>query len=261
MGKLLVLLVAIPVLAADLDPALLSAAKKGRTAEIRTLLARGANLESRDKQGRTPLMLAAANGREETVRFLLDRGSQADARDRLGWTAWGLAYISDEPARDKILPLLPAVPPGRIAVQATWAPENLYSSCFLTPPQLVDHVAGLQLDDVLLVGLRDAAALSKRRLVEFTAGEGDALLTARIRPGASCLAQQSADQLSLALDAKLNKGQALLFEKTLGGGLKGLHVRTVRSPAQYQPLYAEWTAAHARQIYELVLEAWLRSGT
>ncbi len=189
------------------------------------------------------------------------RVPKPDARDRLGWTAWGLAYLSDEPAREGVLKLLPAVPHARISVRATWIPDNLYSSCFLTPAQLVEHVTSLQLDQVVLAGLRDAAALSSRRLVEFTTGdEADALLTVRIRPAASCLAQQSADQVSMALDARMVRGQATLFEKTFGGGLKGLHVRTVRSPAQYQPLYADWAGAHARQIYDMVLEGWLRSG-
>jgi hypothetical protein len=65
----------------------------------------------------------------------------------------------------------------------------------------------------------------------------------------------------MALDVRLERNRAPLLEKTFGGGLKGLHVRTVRSPAQYQPLYAEWAKSHAAQIYEAAVEAWLRSGT
>ena len=67
--------------------------------------------------------------------------------------------------------------------------------------------------------------------------------------------------MSLAIDVKLvrRRDQLTLLEKTYGGGLKGLHVRSATSPAQYAPLYADWAKGHAPAIYWALLEAWLRA--
>ena len=43
---------------------ILEAAKKGKNAEVEQLLAKGADLESQDRDGRTPLMLAAQYGHD-----------------------------------------------------------------------------------------------------------------------------------------------------------------------------------------------------
>jgi len=47
--------------------------------------------------------------------------------------------------------------------------------------------------------------------------------------------------------------------KAVGGGLKGLHVKSATSPAQYPALFADWAKAHASQIYWAAVEAWLRA--
>ena len=49
----------LPLLAADAPLDILQAARKGMTRELASLLLKGADPETRDKQGRTPLMLAA----------------------------------------------------------------------------------------------------------------------------------------------------------------------------------------------------------
>src|SRR4051812_26634608 len=79
---------------ADLGPDLLNAAKKGQTAEVRGLLEKGAAVDSRDKEGRTPLMLAAEHGRVDTVPLLLENGAKPDARDKEGYDAWALAFMA-----------------------------------------------------------------------------------------------------------------------------------------------------------------------
>src|ERR1035441_10861061 len=85
---------ALTVLAADAPMDILEAAKKGNAKEIEALLAKGADLEARDKEGRTPLMLAAQYGRTASVRLLLDKGAKPDARDRHRWNAYMLALLA-----------------------------------------------------------------------------------------------------------------------------------------------------------------------
>src|SRR5579872_7254635 len=79
--------------AAQIPPPILAAASKGQTAQVKALLDGGANIETTDRNGRTPLMLAAQHGRLATVRLLLARGAKADGRDTAGYTAWGLAMF------------------------------------------------------------------------------------------------------------------------------------------------------------------------
>ena len=59
----------------------LAAAKKGDTNRVESLLKAGAELEAKDQDGRTALMLAAQFGRLDTVRLLLAKRASADARD------------------------------------------------------------------------------------------------------------------------------------------------------------------------------------
>jgi ankyrin repeat protein len=62
---------------ADSGTELLDAAAKGLTAKVGQLLAKGAGLGAKDKNGRTALMLAAQHGHAETVRVLLEKGGCA----------------------------------------------------------------------------------------------------------------------------------------------------------------------------------------
>jgi len=56
--------------------------------DLVAILARaGANLEARDRTGRTPLMLAAQLGREPLARCLLAEGADPQTRNRNGWVA------------------------------------------------------------------------------------------------------------------------------------------------------------------------------
>jgi ankyrin repeat protein len=245
--------------AADLGPDLLSAARKGQAEKVRALLAQGASVEAKDKDGRTPLMWAARNGHAEAVSLLLAGGAKPDERDRQGWTAYGMALVSSAAGRDAVLKALPHPPLPRLTLEIATAPDNLYNSCFLTPQQLVQQIAGLQLDIVMATALRDYAAKNGRGILELTAEDGNGALHVKVRPEVSCVTQQTVDNLSLAIDVRLSRGTASILEKTFGGGLKGLHARAVTSPAQYGTLFDDWVKSHAGQIYSAALEAWLRT--
>ena len=59
----------------------LSAVSTGNTAEMRSLLERGADIEARDKDGATALMIASAYGRMEIVRNLVSFGADTEATE------------------------------------------------------------------------------------------------------------------------------------------------------------------------------------
>jgi|KBSMisStaDraftv2_1062788.scaffolds.fasta_scaffold271703_2 hypothetical protein len=67
--------------AADTNADLLSAARAGDLAAVKTAIESGAVLETKTPYGQTPLYLAAMNGHEDVVRFLLDKGARTDVSD------------------------------------------------------------------------------------------------------------------------------------------------------------------------------------
>lgn len=258
----LVLFLGLMAWAADSGPDLLNAAKKGQTDQVRALLEKGASAESRDKVGRTALMLAAQHGHADTVSLLLAKGAKADARDEEGWNAYGLALVSTTKGREKVLNLLPAPARVRLALEATWIPENAYSSCFMTPRQLAERMREVKPDALAIAALREAAAGADSRFIELVATGGDAVLNLRVRPGAMCVQQQSSDNLRMEIDVRLvRKGnETPVWEKTFGGGLKGLKARVATNPVQYGALYEEWAKAQGSPIYWGVVAALLKDG-
>ncbi|KAI8632076.1 hypothetical protein F5Y19DRAFT_472961 [Xylariaceae sp. FL1651] len=62
------------------------AAEKGQKETVQLLLDRGADIESKDKVGRTPLSRAAERGQKQTMQLLLDRGADIESKDRFGQT-------------------------------------------------------------------------------------------------------------------------------------------------------------------------------
>jgi hypothetical protein len=257
-ATVLLLLACWAATAADLGPNLREAARKGQTQDVAALLSKGGPLESSDQDGRTALMLAAQRGHADTVKLLLERGANPEARDRQGWTAYALALIG---GHDGVVKLFPKRDPLRVALAARWVPDNLYTSCFLKPQELAQQVAGLQLDIVAATALRDYAALNGKGAAELVADNPQVTLTLKVRPGVSCIVQQSADNLNLAIDARVVRttDQAVLLEKTFGGGLKGLHARRATSAAQYGAMFSEWAKSHASSIYWATVEAALRA--
>ena len=89
-----VVCLAAPILAQDLNTKLTDAARTRDTAEVRKLLEKGADPNTKDKNGRTPLMEAAAGGYTDTVRVLLENGADVNATDLVGWNALFWAALS-----------------------------------------------------------------------------------------------------------------------------------------------------------------------
>ena len=71
--------------------ALMRAAADGDLATVRTLLAAGAELETRNGAGRTALMLAAQGGHTAVVQALSAAGADIDGRDARNWSALMIA--------------------------------------------------------------------------------------------------------------------------------------------------------------------------
>jgi ankyrin repeat protein len=62
-------------------------AGNGYEAMVKLLVEKGADLESKDSDGRTPLSWAAENGYEAVVKLLVEKGADLESRDRVGRTS------------------------------------------------------------------------------------------------------------------------------------------------------------------------------
>jgi hypothetical protein len=69
------------------ETALMIAARNGKIARAKDLLARGAEVNEKDKSNQTALMKAAGNGHTAVVRLLLAHGAEVGDRDYTGLTA------------------------------------------------------------------------------------------------------------------------------------------------------------------------------
>jgi hypothetical protein len=196
-------------------------------------------------------MLAAQHGHPDTVSLLLSKGAKPLARDDEGWTAYGLALLSTTKTRDSVLNLLPKPAHVRLALEATWIAGDTYNSCFMTPRQLVERMREVKPDAIVIEALREVAAGADTRFIELAATKADATLTLQVRPEAMCVQQQSTDNLQMKIDVRLAREgiSSAVWEKTFGGGLKGLKARVATNPVQYPSLYTEWAKEQAGPIY------------
>jgi hypothetical protein len=275
-----VLAAALPLLAADAPPDILQAARKGMSRELATLLLKGADLEARDKEGRTPLMLAAQYGRTATVRLLLSKGAKPDVRDSHGWNAYMLALLAPSGGmihtrHDAVLKLLPQPKRFRLAITASWTPQQaLFSSCFMRPDEFTQHMREIHPDGMVIEALRRYAATSGRDFIAVVSADArgnseiserpapkdiDAVLTLQVEPGATCV--QQVDQLNMRVQATLNRAQdqTPVLEKRFGGsGIKaGMRSQAAANPNQYAPLYESWAKSEVGPVYWAVLTALL----
>jgi hypothetical protein len=266
-------------LAADPLPDLLDAARKGRAKDVEALLAKGADLEMKDKEGRTPLMLAAQYGRTATVKLLLEKGAKPDTRDPRGWNAYMLALLAPSggvvhTTHDSVLRLLPQPKRFRLQVNAGWSPgKSIFSSCFMRPAEMAAHVRDIRPDALVIEALQRYAVTSGRDLVAIVRADArgtseksnlapatdiDATLELTVEPGASCV--QGIDRMTLVIRGELTRAQdqKAILEKAFGTGVKtGMKTEGANNANQHAPLYAAWAKSQAGPIYWAAVEALL----
>jgi len=272
----------LPLFAADALPDLLEAARKGRTKDVEALLAKGSDVEMKDKDGRTPLMLAAQYGRTATVQLLLSKGAKPATRDAQGWNAYMLALLAPaggvagvvHGTHDAVLRLLPQPKRFRIQVNSSWTPgKSIFSSCFMRPAEMTAHVRDLRPDAMVAEAVQRFAVSSGRGLVAIVrvdargtseqsnlapANDVDATLDLTEEPGAACV--QGTDRLTLLIRAQLALAGSNLpvMDRVFGAGVKtGMKTEAAANPNQHGPLYEAWAKSQAGPIYWAVVESLL----
>ncbi|KAK6705444.1 hypothetical protein SNK05_009341 [Fusarium graminearum] len=80
-----------------------TSAMRGNVESTRLLLEKGADIEAKDKTGKTALLIAATSSKHEILKLLLEKGANVNAKDRNGWTALLIAARS---SKHEILELL-----------------------------------------------------------------------------------------------------------------------------------------------------------
>ncbi|MEI6083967.1 MAG: ankyrin repeat domain-containing protein [Verrucomicrobiota bacterium] len=102
-AMLVTLLIGFAACADDSVSPLCVAAATGDVIRVKSLLAEGASVRARDKEGWSPLYWAAGNGHKEIVEILLANKANVNARDKDGWTS---LYEAASRGRREIVELL-----------------------------------------------------------------------------------------------------------------------------------------------------------
>jgi len=114
----------------DPDDALLRAAGSGDVDAASVALGAGADIEARDDEGRTPLLLAATHDHVDLAQLLVARGASADALDDRHDTPWLVTGVTGSVAM--LEALLPAEPDLTI--------RNRYGGVSVIPASERGHV-------------------------------------------------------------------------------------------------------------------------
>lgn len=110
-------------MSADISSDILSAAARGDAAQVTVLLSSGANVEARDRDGRTPLLLATHGNHVEVARLLIAAGADVNAKDSMSDTPF--LYAGAE-GRNEILKMT-------LQAGADLASTNRYGGTALIP--------------------------------------------------------------------------------------------------------------------------------
>jgi ankyrin repeat protein len=100
---LLLIFLAAPVVAADLNAALLAASLQGDAAKVQELISQGADVNTTDPDGRTPLLNAVEKGKIDIVKLLLDKNALINVKTKAGGTPLVLAAGNNFPEIVKLL--------------------------------------------------------------------------------------------------------------------------------------------------------------
>jgi ankyrin repeat domain-containing protein 50 len=85
------------------DAWLRRASARGQVEVVKLLLEKGAELESKDSNGRTPLSWAAEKGHEAVVKLLLEKGAELESKGSNDWTPLSWAAENGQEAVVKLL--------------------------------------------------------------------------------------------------------------------------------------------------------------
>jgi hypothetical protein len=274
-----ILLFVCSLFAADQPPGLIEAARKGKTEIVVNLLTKGADIEMKDRDGRTPLMFAAQYGRTATVQLLLSKGAKPDVRDANGWNAYMLALLSPSggvvhTAHDAVLRLLPAPRRFRVQVNAGWSPgKSIFSSCFMRPSDMTEHMRQIRPDAIVIEAIQRFAVAGGRDLLAIVradargtseqsnlalAADTDATIDLAVEPGLACV--QGSDRLTMTVRAELFRthDREPILDRMFGLGVKtGMKTESATNPNQHAPLYEAWAKSQAAPIYWAAVEALL----
>lgn len=165
------LLSCVPPAAAQTLERLLTAVRTGDEATVASMLDRGADVDTSDKEGNTLLMLAARAGNESMVRLLLGRKASPARRNRYGDTALMAACLDGYLPTAKLL-----VAAGSPLNGPAWTP--LHYAAFEGHAEVVEFLlsAGADKDAVapngytpLMLAIRNGNEQAARRLLEHDA--------------------------------------------------------------------------------------------
>ena len=97
--SLLFALFMIPAAADDLGDDLLAATRKGDLAQVKALLDKGANVNSKTRYNQTPLFFACDRGNLEIAKLLIDRGADLNVKDNF-YSATPLTWAMNKKNKD-----------------------------------------------------------------------------------------------------------------------------------------------------------------